>query len=78
MESWGYLVQRAARLGLNLPNLLSRVPKSESHEARQAQSSQGTIAEYSDLKIPGRIVLNLWRLLRHEAIITFFFVKNKS
>lgn len=67
MQSWGYLVQRASRISLNLTNLLSRVPKLENHEARQMPSSQGAIAEYSELRIQGRIVLNLWRLLRQEV-----------
>jgi DNA polymerase zeta len=67
MQSWGYLVQRASRINLNLPNLISRVPKLECNEVKQMQSSQGAIAEYSDLRIQGRIVLNLWRLLRQEV-----------
>ncbi|XP_059486071.1 DNA polymerase zeta catalytic subunit isoform X2 [Neocloeon triangulifer] len=69
MDSWGYLVQRAARLGLNLPNIISRVPKTKTNEVRQMDMSQGAIVEYSDLKIPGRIVLNLWRIMRNEIAL---------
>ncbi|CAB3369259.1 Hypothetical predicted protein [Cloeon dipterum] len=78
MHSWGYVVQRAARIGLNLPNIMSRVPKTESHEARHMDVSQGAIVEYSDLKIPGRVVLNLWRLLRHEVALQNYSLESVS
>ncbi|XP_065331760.1 DNA polymerase zeta catalytic subunit isoform X2 [Cloeon dipterum] len=78
MHSWGYVVQRAARIGLNLPNIVSRVPKTESLEARHIDVSQGAIVEYSDLKIPGRVVLNLWRLLRHEVALQNYSLESVS
>ena len=29
LSSWGYLIERAARLGVNLPPKLSRLPEAE-------------------------------------------------
>ena len=37
MSSWGYLVERAARRGANLPPLLSRLPGSKRDSAMDAQ-----------------------------------------
>lgn len=67
MLSWGYLIQRGCFLGMNYSQQLSRVrefPKPNEPNERPAQEDD----EYSnELKLPGRIILNLWRLMRHEV-----------
>ena len=42
MASWGYLVERAAARGLNLPPLISRLPERE-RESRDASISPSTV-----------------------------------
>lgn len=63
MHSWGYLQDRCHHLGRNLSKELSRVvSESElSYEYNEEIKS-------SEIKIKGRIVLDVWRLLRHEVI----------
>ncbi|XP_074033299.1 DNA polymerase zeta catalytic subunit isoform X3 [Leptinotarsa decemlineata] len=56
--SWGYLMDRASHMGKNIKNLLGRTQinnlKWKDEEAP------------NELKITGRIVLDVWRLMRHE------------
>jgi len=56
MHSWGYLRERCRHLGRNLNKELSRLI------IENEQTS-----EYEEMKIKGRIVLDVWRLLRHEV-----------
>lgn len=60
MLSWGYLIERGYILNLNLIALLSRIPNFVRNKPEDG---------ISDLTIPGRIVLDFWRLLRHEIAL---------
>ncbi|KAJ8883586.1 hypothetical protein PR048_015430 [Dryococelus australis] len=64
--SWGYLFERSIVLGLNLCPRVSRVPDSarDSHVA----SSQGDRAR-GDTHVAGRILLDVWRLMRHQVAL---------
>lgn len=66
MLSWGYLLQRAYVLSFNLVSELARVRVLTRFEDDQKEPKE----DDSELQLAGRIVLNLWRFLRHE-------VKNK-
>ena len=64
MLSWGFLVQRASVLGMNLVQELSRIPNLK--EAKQQEDFEENSGP-SGLKITGRIVLDVWRLFRSEV-----------
>lgn len=63
MLSWGYLLQRAYVLSFNLASELARVRVLTRFEDDQ----KGPKEDDSELQLAGRIVLNLWRFLRHEV-----------
>lgn len=69
MLSWGFLLQRGASLGLAMNNLLSRVPSviERVHNPEDHIEGGYMVEKNSDIAILGRIVLNLWRLLRVEV-----------
>ena len=67
MLSWGYLIQRALVFDLDLGKLLSRVTGSSSESNVDAEKDTWGAAHTSELKIGGRIILNVWRLMRHEV-----------
>jgi DNA polymerase zeta len=67
MLSWGYLIQRALSFDLDLCKLLSRVSGSSSECNMDAEKDKWGAAHTSELKITGRIILNVWRLMRHEV-----------
>lgn len=70
MFSWGYLLQRAYVLAFNLKTQLSRVFKSSNNDIRDQEkgSEQSTFEENEEeIKLTGRIILNVWRFLRHEV-----------
>ena len=80
MTSWGYLSSRAATLGLNMCPLLSRVPFSL-RDSKMMSAEDNPGAEYdaghtSELKIVGRTVLNVWRLLRSELALYSYSLEN--
>lgn len=77
MHSWGYLLQRGYILEMNLMNMIARTISDENQswkEAPAALDSQND--EFDDapknirnLRVPGRIILDIWRLLRHEVCL---------
>lgn len=62
MHSWGYLKDRCRHLGRNMTKELSRIIS----ENEQTSDYNEEIINF-ELKIKGRIVLDVWRLLRHEV-----------
>lgn len=68
MLSWGYLTQRALVFDVDLCKMLSRVTGSSSECNIDAEKDKWGAAHTSELRIPGRIILNVWRLMRHEVI----------
>lgn len=67
MLSWGYLIQRGQVLGRNYDVELSRLKEMKS-EIPKDKTVVDNIDYSDDLKLVGRIVLNIWRLMRHEVI----------
>ncbi|XP_046836195.1 DNA polymerase zeta catalytic subunit isoform X3 [Vespa crabro] len=60
--SWGYIFQRASNMGFKLfPLYISRTPNISS-----SYGSQMFFKEDSEIRIPGRVFLNVWRIMRHE------------
>ncbi|XP_065184530.1 uncharacterized protein LOC135815197 [Sycon ciliatum] len=78
-RSWGYLLQRATALHIPLLTQLSRITETKEAKAAppQADDSEHPSNAYNarkmtELRIPGRIILNVWRLMRHEAALTSY------
>ena len=96
MMSWGYLIDRAASLNLNLTNQLSRVPRElimypeiassfffkitdqpdNKASSERTGSGTGTRHKASPVRIPGRIVVSVWRLMRKELALTSYSFEN--
>ncbi|XP_065090214.1 DNA polymerase zeta catalytic subunit-like [Ochlerotatus camptorhynchus] len=76
--SWGYIIQRGYTLEMNLMKMLSRVPTAEKvHVSEDEEQELLEMHEYSaGLKIPGRILLDIWRLMRHEIALTSYSFEN--
>lgn len=66
--SWGYILQRASRIGSN--NFIwkiSRISNVVSNAKGQAVDKDSL----NDVKVAGRIVLDVWRIMRHEIGETY-------
>jgi DNA polymerase zeta len=66
MLSWGYLFQRGYALQMNLGSLLSRVPIA-SPDKKHAGNGGSATNLTEEVRLTGRIMLNIWRLMRHEV-----------
>lgn len=71
MQSWGYLFQRSFKLEKNLYFAASRVIDEKQNWKKQEENVQEVVPEWiRNMKITGRIVLDIWRVLRHEVRIS--------
>lgn len=62
--SWGYIFQRAFHLGFNnFPMRISKVP----HMQISAKSDVYEKDDVGEVKVLGRNILDVWRLMRHET-----------
>lgn len=69
MLSWGYLFQRAYTLQINLFPLVSRIPNARvDNQHTENDNTASNLTE--EIKLTGRIMLNIWRLMRHEVYST--------
>lgn len=62
MHSWGYLKDRCRNLGRNMIKELSRII-TDNEQITDTQEENTNM----EMRIRGRIVLDIWRLLRHEV-----------
>lgn len=82
LQSWGYLIDRGCALNLNFSNALSRMPleKEQIKKEQQLQDEEATNNDqgeyFTELKIHGRILLDVWRLLRYEIALTSYTFEN--
>lgn len=67
MFSWGFLLERALTFEIDFCTWLSRVKGSSSASNMDAEKDRWGAAHTSEIKIAGRIILNVWRLMRHEV-----------
>ncbi|KAI8791780.1 DNA polymerase zeta catalytic subunit isoform X1 [Biomphalaria glabrata] len=71
MLSWGYLVERAKNLNIDLHSGLLR--------AQEIKEKKIIVdRDLSELRVTGRIVLNLWQILRHEVTLNIYTFENAS
>lgn len=66
MASWGYLIGRGYTLSTNLPPQLSRIPNFKTKSEKFTD----------DFNLPGRIILDMWRLMRHEIALQSYSFEN--
>ncbi|XP_038059014.1 DNA polymerase zeta catalytic subunit-like [Patiria miniata] len=74
--SWGYLLQRAAFLDMDLCTQISRLPDFKKESSFSAERDAYGADHQSEINIAGRITLNLWRLMRHEVALTNYTFEN--
>ncbi|XP_077293942.1 DNA polymerase zeta catalytic subunit [Arctopsyche grandis] len=71
MLSWGYLFQRAFVLDMNLPNKISRVSLENKFNFKKDSQEMN-----KEIRLIGRITIDIWRLLRHEIALTNYTFEN--
>ncbi|KAM9704047.1 DNA polymerase zeta catalytic subunit isoform 3-T3 [Menidia menidia] len=76
MHSWGYLLQRAAALGVNLCQQLSRVPGDSVENRFGAEKDEYGADTMTEIHIIGRITLNLWRVMKTEVALNNYSFEN--
>lgn len=85
MASWGYVLQRSQAIGVDLVPLISRVPsqkatkfKPKGNEALDdVNDDDHAAAEFeTEFKLYGRILLDVWRLMRGEINLTSYSFEN--
>lgn len=72
MLSWGFLIQRAFVMNINLPEKISRL-KEDAKTGFRKNLSQDVNRE---IKLVGRITIDVWRLLRYEVALTNYSFEN--
>ncbi|XP_073708840.1 DNA polymerase zeta catalytic subunit [Garra rufa] len=76
MHSWGYLLQRASTLGVDLCQQLSRVPGDAKENRFMAEKDEYGADTMTEIHIVGRIVLNMWRIMKTEAALNNYTFEN--
>nr|XP_046229616.1 DNA polymerase zeta catalytic subunit isoform X2 [Scatophagus argus] len=76
MQSWGYLLQRAAALGVDLCRQLSRVPGDSKENRFAADRDEYGADTMTEINIIGRITLNLWRVMKTEVTLNNYTFEN--
>ncbi|XP_066463164.1 DNA polymerase zeta catalytic subunit [Eleutherodactylus coqui] len=76
MYSWGYLLQRASALNVDLCQQISRVPEDKNENRFSADKDEYGAETMSEINIVGRIILNVWRMMRSEAALTNYTFEN--
>ncbi|KAK7079689.1 error-prone translesion synthesis, partial [Halocaridina rubra] len=75
MSSWGYLLERGSALNVEIVSRLSRVPEGSSSHFEEEYDEFGA-DHTSQIHITGRIVLNIWRLMRAEVALQSYTLPN--
>uniref|UniRef100_A0A8D2JBW4 DNA polymerase zeta catalytic subunit n=1 Tax=Varanus komodoensis TaxID=61221 RepID=A0A8D2JBW4_VARKO len=76
MHSWGYLLHRAAALGVDLCQMISRVPDDKKENRFASDQDEYGADTMSEINIVGRVVLNIWRIMRNEVALTNYSFEN--
>ncbi|KAJ2659947.1 DNA polymerase zeta, partial [Coemansia sp. RSA 1200] len=80
--SWGYLVERAQVVyGIDLVHELSRVPNANIIRKRWQyregdKGGSGNSGKQTRVNVPGRHMLNLWKIMRSELSLTSYTFEN--
>ncbi|XP_062896817.1 DNA polymerase zeta catalytic subunit isoform X1 [Mobula hypostoma] len=76
MHSWSYLFQRAAALEVELCQMVSRVPDENKENRFAPERDEFGATAMSEINIVGRIVLNVWRMMRSEVTLNNYTFEN--
>ncbi|XP_068087412.1 DNA polymerase zeta catalytic subunit isoform X2 [Hyperolius riggenbachi] len=76
MHSWGYLLQRASALNVDLCQQMSRIPEDKNKNRFTADKDEYGADTMSEINIVGRIMLNVWRMMRPEVALTNYTFEN--
>ncbi|XP_076611860.1 DNA polymerase zeta catalytic subunit isoform X1 [Chaetodon auriga] len=76
MRSWGYLLQRAAALSVDICPQLSRVPGDSKENRFTADRDEYGADTMTEISIIGRITLNLWRVMKTEVTLNNYTFEN--
>ncbi|XP_058470298.1 DNA polymerase zeta catalytic subunit [Solea solea] len=76
MHSWGYLLQRATVLGVDLCQKLSRVPGDSKQNRFTADRDEYGADTMTEINIIGRVALNLWRVMKTEVTLNNYSFEN--
>lgn len=81
LASWGYILQRCQVINIDIVPLLSRIPSQKMAKFRTVDDDVAADEmhgfEYeSEYKLYGRILLDVWRLLRPEIALTSYSFEN--
>lgn len=83
LSSWGYIIQRSHAINFDIVPLISRVPSQKTAKFKQNESEENCASEEfaglgydSEYKLHGRILLDVWRLLRSEIALTSYSFEN--
>uniref|UniRef100_A0A8C7GH59 DNA polymerase zeta catalytic subunit n=1 Tax=Oncorhynchus kisutch TaxID=8019 RepID=A0A8C7GH59_ONCKI len=76
MRSWGYILQRAAALNFDLCQQLSRVPGDAKENRFAAERDEYGADTMTEIHIIGRIVINLWRIMKTEVTLNNYSFEN--
>ncbi|XP_039981481.1 DNA polymerase zeta catalytic subunit isoform X2 [Xiphias gladius] len=78
MRSWGYLLQRAAVLRVDLCQQLSRVPGDSKENHFTTDRDEYGADTMTEISITGRITLNLWRVMKTEVTLNNYSFENTA
>ncbi|XP_028970573.2 DNA polymerase zeta catalytic subunit isoform X2 [Esox lucius] len=76
MRSWGYLLQRASALSVDLCQQVSRVPGDTKENRFAAERDEYGADTMTEIHIVGRIILNLWRIMKTEVTLNNYSFEN--
>ncbi|KAM9355265.1 DNA polymerase zeta catalytic subunit [Pholidichthys leucotaenia] len=76
MHSWGYLLQRALAVGVDLCQQLSRVPGDSRENRFSAERDEYGADAMTEINIIGRITINLWRVMKTEVTLNNYSFEN--
>ena len=71
MSSLGYLIERANNIGLNFQANISRFPEETKDISDEPEGvSNWWVTVTNEVQLAGRVIINLWRLMRTEVTLT--------
>ncbi|XP_067841160.1 DNA polymerase zeta catalytic subunit isoform X2 [Heptranchias perlo] len=76
MHSWSYLFQRAAALEVDLCRMISRIPDDDRENRFAPERDEFGATAMSEINIVGRIILNVWRMMRSEVALNNYSFEN--
>ncbi|XP_063824008.1 DNA polymerase zeta catalytic subunit [Ostrinia nubilalis] len=70
MNSWGYILERAQLLGMEIVKEISRI--TEKYRQKRWRSEDNEL----EGRVIGRVTFNVWRLFRHELALSSYSFEN--